>query len=442
MKKEKTMLCKNLTVSPEGQLSFAGVKVDKALLAAFGSPLYLMDEGRIREKCAVYREAMKEAFGKDSFPIYASKACCFKEMYRIIGSEGLGADVVSAGEIATARAAGFDMEKVFYHGNSKSDEELRFALEAGVGCIVVDGREELAALERLAREANKKQKILLRITPGIDPHTFAEVATGQVDSKFGEAVETGQAARFVEAALEATKRGAVELVGFHCHVGSQVHDADVFIRSAEKMLTFIADMKEAWGYEPAILDLGGGYGVRYTEADPDFDLAQSIREIGRSLKALCREKGQTLPAVILEPGRSLVADAGLTLYTVNCTKRIPGYKNYVAVDGGMGDNPRFALYESPYTLVMPERMNEPCTTVYDVVGKFCESGDVIQPGVSLPDTIRRGDLIATLTTGAYNYSMASHYNRVPKLPVILIRDGACRVAVKRETLADLYAFDV
>lgn len=431
------MLCENLTVS-NGRLRFAGVE-PRALLETFGSPLYAMDEDRIRDRCRTYRNAMKSAFGEASFPIYASKACCFKRMYRIIGEEGLGADVVSVGEIATAGAAGFDLSKSFFHGNSKSDEDLRFAMEAGVGFIVADGAEEIDAIQRVASSLGRRQRVLLRITPGIDPHTYAEVATGQVDSKFGEPIETGQAAAFVARALTLP---CVEVAGYHCHVGSQVYDADVFIRSAEKMLAFIEDMHKAHGFLPSYLDLGGGYGVKYTEGDPDFDLALSIGEIGAFMKKRCGEIGIPMPAVILEPGRSIVADAGITLYTVTCAKRIAGYKNYVAVDGGMGDNPRYALYEAPYTVVLPERMEEKGTTVYDVVGKFCESGDILQPAVLLPEKIGRGEILAVLTTGAYNYSMASHYNRVPKLPVVMIRDGKATLAVRRETPEDMYAFDI
>ena len=431
------MLCENLTVK-NGRLLFAGAD-PRALLEEFGSPLYVMDEDRVRDRCRVYRDAMKRAFGEKSFPIYASKACCFKKMYRIVGEEGLGADVVSVGEIATAKAAGFDLSKVFFHGNSKSDADIRFAMEAGVGFIVADGVMEVQAIEHVGKELNRRQRVLLRITPGIDPHTYAEVATGQVDSKFGEPIETGQAKAFVTLALSLPH---VDVAGYHCHVGSQVHDADVFIRSAEKMLAFIEEIHQACGYLPEYLDLGGGYGVQYLPEDPAFDLAASIGEIGVFLKERCAALGIPAPAIILEPGRSIVADAGMTLYTVTCTKHIKGYKNYVAVDGGMGDNPRYALYEAPYTVVLPERMEEKGTTTYDVVGKFCESGDILQPAVLLPERIERGEILAVLTTGAYNYSMASHYNRVPKLPVVMIRDGKATLAVRRETPEDMFAFDV
>ena len=432
------MLFDNLSVDSSGRLTFAGL-LPRDLLDAFGSPLYVMDEDLIRARCRLYKQAMKDAFGGKSLPLYASKACCFKRMYRILAEEGLGADVVSPGEIATAVHAGFDPSHLYFHNNSKSDPDIRYALQAGVGTIVADGTDELDALERILSETGRKQNVLLRITPGIDPHTYTEVSTGQVDSKFGEPIETGQAMAFVRHALSLPH---LSVKGFHCHVGSQVYDASVFIRSAAKMVGFIRDVKDACGYLPEQLDLGGGYGVKYRDCDPTFDLAASIGEIGAHLKRGCAEAGLPLPAVLLEPGRSVVADAGITLYTVNSVKHVQGYKNYVAVDGGMGDNPRYALYGAPYTVVLPERMNEPAAALYDVVGKFCESGDILQPAVPLPDTVRRGDILAVLTTGAYNYSMASHYNRVPKPAVVMIRNGVPSLAVRRETPDDLCAFDL
>lgn len=432
------MLCDNLSVDTSGRLTFAGL-LPRDLLDVFGSPLYVMDEDRIRARCRLYRQAMTDAFGRKALPLYASKACCFQRMYRILAEEGLGADVVSPGEIATAIRAGFDPERLYYHSNSKSDGDIRYALNAGVGTIVVDGTDELDALEAILKETGRKQTVLLRITPGIDPHTYTEVSTGQVDSKFGEPIETGQAKAFVERALSLPH---LTVKGFHCHVGSQVYDAKIFIRSADKMISFIRDVRDAFGYLPEQLDLGGGYGVQYLECDPELDLAASIAEIGTFLKRRCAEEVLPLPAVLLEPGRSIVADAGITLYTVNAVKHVQGYKNYIAVDGGMGDNPRYALYQAPYTVVLPERMNEQAAALYDVVGRFCESGDIIQPAVPLPDSVRRGDILAVLTTGAYNYSMASHYNRVPKPAVVMVRDGVPSLAVRRETPEDLCAFDL
>ncbi len=423
-----SMICDNLTVE-NGRLRFAG-RDARALLEAYGSPLYVMDEDRIRRNLRVYVTAMHEAFGDSAMVLYASKACAFKEMYRLAACEGAGVDVVSAGEAYTAYKAGFPMERVYFHGNNKTDEEIALAMDWGVGTFVVDGSEELAVINAEAARRGITQRVMLRITPGIDTHTYEAVATGQVDSKFGSAIETGQAAAIVG---ETLGYGSLSLCGFHCHVGSQVFDSDTFFRSADIMLEFIAAMRQQYGYVAAELDLGGGYGVRYLDSDPTIDIADNIRQVGEHLQAACQRLALPLPAVRMEPGRSIVADAGITLYTVGGVKRIPGYKNYVSVDGGMGDNPRYALYEAPYTVVCPEKMDEPSDMLCDLVGKCCESGDILQPAVRLPSTLRRGDLVAVLTTGAYNYSMASNYNRIPRLPVVMVGNGGERVVVRRES---------
>lgn len=433
------MISDNLTVNQNGELLFAG-RSTMELLAKYGSALYVMDEARIRFRMRQYAEAMRAAFGESALPLYASKACSFKELYRIAASEGIGVDVVSAGEIFTAHSAGFPMERAYFHGNNKTDEEIRLAMEAGVGYFVVDSIDELNALEEAAANAGITQKILLRITPGIDTHTYEAVNTGKVDSKFGNAIETGQAASITALAMD---KPHLSLMGFHCHVGSQVFDSDTFFRSADIMLAFIADMQKQYGLITRELDLGGGYGVRYTEEDPTIDISDNIRQVGEHLHAACAALGLEMPALRLEPGRSIVADAGITLYTVGTVKKIPGYKTYVTVNGGMGDNPRYALYRSAYTVLCANKMNEPADMVCDVVGKYCESGDIVQPAVSLPSSVCRGDVLAVTTTGAYNYSMASNYNRIPRLPVILLTaDGGEKVAVRRETLADLVQYDL
>ena len=433
------MISDNLTVNQNGELLFAG-RSTLELLAKYGSALYVMDEARIRFRMRQYAEAMRAAFGESALPLYASKACSFKELYRIAAAEGIGVDVVSAGEIFTAHSAGFPMERAYFHGNNKTDEEIRLAMEAGVGYFVVDSIEELNALEEAAANAGITQKILLRITPGIDTHTYEAVNTGKVDSKFGNAIETGQAASITALAMDMPH---LSLMGFHCHVGSQVFDSDTFFRSADIMLAFIADMQKQYGLITRELDLGGGYGVRYTEEDPTIDISDNIRQVGEHLHAACATLGLEMPALRLEPGRSIVADAGITLYTVGTVKKIPGYKTYVTVNGGMGDNPRYALYRSAYTVLCANKMNEPADMVCDVVGKYCESGDIVQPTVSLPSSVCRGDVLAVTTTGAYNYSMASNYNRIPRLPVILLTaDGGEKVAVRRETLADLVQYDL
>ena len=435
---EDLMICPNVSARPDGRLLFAGQDT-AALAATYGTPLYLMDEDRIRERCRTYVTAVETVFDGNARILYASKAASFKRMYEIMREENMYVDVVSPGEIATARRASFPMERVYFHSSHKSNADIRYAVEQGVGYFVVDNTEELLALERVAAANKIRQKILIRVTPGIDPHTYEAVATGKVDSKFGFAIETGQAEEVTRLALA---QPHVELVGFHSHVGSQVFDSDVFLQTVDILVDYIAAIRDAYGYLPEQLNLGGGYGVRYLPSDPELDIAANLAQVGAHIKKKTAERGISMPLVLFEPGRSIVADAGMTLYTVSSVKRIPGYKNYVSVDGGMTDNPRFALYEAPYTLLAAGKLNEPTTLTCDVVGRCCESGDIIQPNVSLPESMKRGDLIACLTTGAYNYSMASNYNRVPRPPVVMLHRGSAYVAVRRETLEDITALDL
>lgn len=433
------MLCSNIGINESGHLTFAGEDTVR-LAAHYKTPLYLMDEDRIRENCRIYKTAMERAFGAGSYPLYASKAASFKRMYTIMQEEKMAIDVVSAGEIATAKRAGFSMERAFFHGNNKTDADISYAMAANVGYFVADHKEELEIISREAKSRGIRQKVLLRLTPGIDPHTYEAVATGKVDSKFGVAIETGQAEHFVQHALNLPN---LRLMGYHCHVGSQVFDEDgsVYHNAAKIMMTFAAEMKKKYGAELQVLDLGGGYGVRYTDADPQVNIPENIEQLAGTIKALCEELSLPMPAVLLEPGRSIVADAGMTLYTAGSTKSIPGYKNYVPVDGGMTDNPRYALYGSKYTVYLANRANEEANFRCDVVGRCCESGDIIQPNVLLPEP-KRGDFIAVCTTGAYNYSMASNYNRIPRPPVVMLSGGKPTLAVRRETVDDLTALDM
>ncbi len=432
------MLCENLSVSPQGHLLFAGQDT-VALAREYGTPLYLLDGDRLRRNCRVYTRAFREYFPEGSLPLYASKANAFTGMYRLIAQEGMGIDVVSAGEIAAAVRAGFPMERAWFHSNNKTDGDIRYAMDRGVGRFVVDTREELLAIEEEASRRGLRQKILLRITPGIDPHTYEAVNTGMVDSKFGSAIETGQAAAITGEALALAH---IELEGFHCHVGSQVFEEDVFLRTVDVMVRFLADRKRQFGYTARALDLGGGYGVRYVESDPTVDIGEKLRELAGAFRDACTREGIEPPVFHMEPGRSIVADAGLTLYTVGSVKRIPRYKNYVSVDGGMTDNPRYALYGARYTCLLANRCAEEADLPCSLVGRCCESGDIIQPDILLPSRVRRGDIAAVCTTGAYNYSMASHYNRLPKPPVVLLSGGKHTLAVRRETPEDLCRLDV
>lgn len=435
--RKNDMICENLSRSESGELCFAGMALSP-LAKQYGTPLYLYDEERIRERCRTYKSAVDSAFDDCGKVLYASKAASFKRLYEIMKEEEMGIDVVSRGEIYTAIKAGFPLEKAYFHSNNKTDEDIEYAIDSGIGYFVCDNEEELFAIERIAGAKGIKQKVLLRLTPGIDPHTYAAVATGKVDSKFGSAIETGQAMAITKLALSLS---SVELRGFHCHVGSQVFDSDVYLAAADVMLTFIAEVKRELGYLASELDIGGGYGVRYVAEHPTIDIAANIASVGEFMKSKANELGIALPSVAFEPGRSIVADAGLTLYTVGTVKNIPGYKTYVSVDGGMTDNPRFALYGSPYTILPVAREVDDAMTC-SVVGRCCESGDILQENIQMPKDIGRGELLACLTTGAYHYSMASNYNRIPRPPVVMLRDGESYLAVKRESLEDITSLDV
>ena len=431
------MLSSNITRDKNGALCFAGQSVP-ALAQRYGTPLYLMDEARIRANCRMYKNAFETAFCGAALPLYASKACSFKQIYRIMAEENMGIDTVSRGEIHTAIAAGFPAERIWFHGCGKTDEDIRYALDQGVGCFIVDGVEELEALNAEAGRRGIRQKILLRVTPGIDPHTYEAVNTGRVDVKFGVPIGTGQALDFVRAALGAEN---VELDGLHCHVGSMVFDENVFEDTVDLMLAFMLTLKDTLGYTAGTLNLGGGYGVRYVETDRQCDIPARITALAAHIRSRAAELGLPVPYILMEPGRSIVADAGMTVYTVGAVKRIPGFKNHVIVDGGMTDNPRYCLYKARYTVLDAEREAGE-TAVFDLAGRCCESGDILQPAVTLPADIRRGETVAVCTTGAYNYSMASNYNRIGRPPVIMLRDGESYVAVKRENPEDLCALDV
>lgn len=432
------LICNNLSRNSSGELCFAGQKLTP-LAEKYGTPLYLYDEDRIRERCRTYLHAVTTAFEGRGRVLYASKAASFRRLYEIMKEEGMGIDVVSCGEIYTAHLAGFPLEKAYFHSNNKTDQDIVYAMDHGVGYFVADNEEELYAIERIAVDRGKRQRILLRITPGIDPHTYAAVATGKVDSKFGSAIETGQAEAITKLALSLPH---IDLCGFHCHVGSQVFDSDVYLRAAEVMLTFVADIYRETGFLARELDIGGGYGVRYIAEQPEIDIAANIAQVAEFMKQKAAELQITLPEVAFEPGRSIVADAGLTVYTVGTVKRIPGYKSYVSVDGGMTDNPRFALYGSPYTIVPVKAAVPADAEQMSVVGRCCESGDILQENVPMPREIGRGDLLACLTTGAYQYSMASNYNRIPRPAVVMLAGGEDRLAIRRETPEDLVALEV
>ncbi len=431
------MICDNLSVNEKGHLTFAGFDTVE-LAKKYGTPLYVMDENKIRQHIRTYKTAMEKYFGNGSCPEFASKAFSVKQIYRILKEEEIDADVVSIGEIYTAFSAGFPMERVFFHGNNKTDDDIAFAIDKGVGYFVIDNVEEAQSLNRIANEKGIKQKALLRVSPNIDPHTHKKISTGSVESKFGVPIKTGDARALTEKILGLNN---IELVGFHCHIGSQIFESKPFITATEIMIKFIAEIKAELGFNASMLNLGGGFGVRYVESDPVIDYDEKIAEVAFSLEKICKKQGVSVPVIHMEPGRSLVADAGLTLYSVGTVKEIEGYKNYISIDGGMADNPRYTLYESAYTVLLASRMNDTCDFKATVAGRCCESGDIIQEDVLLPKPIR-GEIVAVLTTGAYNYSMASNYNRIARPAVVMLKDGKDYLAVRRETLEDIIRLDV
>ncbi len=426
-----------LQVNEKGHLTIGGCDtVD--LAAKYGTPLYVMDEPKIRAALRDYKRSIDENYENCGMVAYASKACSCKEIYRIVMQEGCGTDVVSGGELYTAMQVGFPAERIYFHGNNKTEAELRMALEYGVGRIVVDNAEELQALSSIAGKMGKTASIFLRITPGIDAHTHDFVKTGQIDSKFGFTLENGDALR---AASMAVNTPHVRLMGVHCHIGSQIFDEQPFEHAAEVMLNFLNDIRRETGVTLTEMNLGGGFGIMYTQADHPKAYGEYMRLVAGALKKCAAALQFPVPYIIIEPGRSIVASSGITLYTVGAVKEIPGVRTYVHIDGGIGDNPRYALYHAPYTAVVANKATLPPEKAVTISGRCCESGDLIQENVMLP-LCERGDIMAILATGAYNYSMSSNYNRLPRPAIVMIRNGESRIAVKAETYADIVRNDI
>lgn len=420
-----------------GHLTIGGCDLT-AIAEEFHTPAYVMDENKIRENCRVYRHAMDEYYGGNGLALYASKALSCKAIYRIALEEGMGVDVVSGGELYTALRAGFPAEKIYFHGNNKTEDEIAMAIDRGVGRIVVDNIFELETLNRMAGEKNKNMKILFRIKPGIDAHTHSFVQTGQIDSKFGVALETGEAEEILRRAQQMEH---VTVVGVHCHIGSQIFELEPFRLAAKTMMGLIGMMHEKYGMELSELNLGGGYGIKYVNSDQPIDYDKYIEAVAKVVRDESTRLGVKEPYLVMEPGRSIVASAGLTLYTVGAVKEIPDIRTYVSVDGGMGDNPRHIMYGAEYQAVLPEKPDAEPETVVTVAGKCCESGDILVRDAKLPK-VEPGDLLAVLATGAYNYSMASNYNRIPRPPIVMVRDGKATLAVRRERYEDLIACDL
>lgn len=406
------------------------------LAKQFGTPLYVMDEELIRQCCREYREAFGR-YTPDSLIFYAGKAFLPMAMCRIAQQEGLGLDVASAGELYTALRADFPPEQICLHGNFKSEQELVMALEAGVGRIVVDSEPELDQINVLAEERGLRASILIRANPDVKPKTHTSIQTGQIDSKFGLGISTGHALRAVRRALELPH---LHLLGLHCHIGSQVLGVRAFEVAAEMMVSFLAEIRRSTGVTLRELNLGGGLGIRYVFDDDPPSIEEYARAICQAVHRAAAEHDFPIPKIMQEPGRSIVGEAGLTLYTVGVVKEIPGVRTYVSVDGGLSDNPRPEMYDAEYVAVVANKAHQEATQLVTIAGKHCESDTLIHETHVAP--IQPGDLLAVQSTGAYNYAMASNYNRFPRPAVVLVRNGQAELIVKRETLEDLIAHDV
>jgi diaminopimelate decarboxylase len=406
------------------------------LARVFGTPLFVYDEVFLREQIRAFHRALR-SLSVDYEISYAAKAFCTVAMCQLAMQEGMTIDVVSGGELYTALKAGVPPEKIRFHGNNKTPEEIEFGLSVQVGVFVVDNFYELELLNRLAQEKGNKVDILLRVAPGVEAHTHDYIATGQQDSKFGFDLQTGQAKQALDALADLS---SVRCVGLHCHIGSQIFDPSGHIVAARRMCDLYA-VGVARGLPLRILNLGGGFGIRYTAADHPLPIEAYLEQLVRAVKEQCEHNRVPLPQLWFEPGRSIVGPAGTTLYRVGSQKVIPGVRNFLAVDGGMTDNPRLALYGANYETALANRMLDPAGQLWTVAGKCCESGDIILRDVPLPDP-EHGDLLAVFATGAYNFSMVSHYNRIPHPAVVFVRDGRARLVVRRETWEDVARLDV
>lgn len=426
-----------LNVNENGHLTIGGCDTVE-LAKKYGTPLYVLDENVIRNTCKSYVDSFKKHYDGNGLALYASKALSCKALCQIAKEENMGLDVVSGGELYTALQAGFPVENIHFHGNNKTFDELNYAVDSNVGKIVVDNLTELENLDRICSEKGKVQNISMRIKPGVDAHTHNFIMTGQIDSKFGFALETGEAMTAVKKAIELKN---VDLVELHCHIGSQIFDIDPFVTAAEIMMDFIRDIKDETGHTVTQLNLGGGFGIKYTDKDNPTAYDNYMNAVSKAVHAKAEKYGLPVPFVYIEPGRSIVGEAGITLYTVGAVKTIPNVRTYVSVDGGMCDNIRYALYQSEYTVVTANKADKEPDTVVTIAGKCCESGDLVQENTKIAEA-EPGDTLAVLSTGAYNYSMSSNYNRIPKPPIVLVNNGTDKLIVRRESYEDIVKNDL
>ena len=417
----------------DGALQLGGVDV-RDLAADFGTPAFVLDEQDFRDRCRAWHEAFA---GGEVY--YAGKAFLCTAVAGWVAQEGLSLDVCTGGELAVALNAGFPVERLLFHGNNKSVDELVRAVQAGVGRIVVDSFDELVRLAAVAEAAGVRQRVYVRVTPGVEAHTHEYVQTGQEDQKFGFSLASGAAAEVVRRVLSLP---SLELVGLHCHIGSHIFDVHGFKLAAHRMIGLLAAIRDEHGVVLPELDLGGGQGIAYTAADDPMDVGEYAEGLRLIVEKECAAVGLPVPRLAVEPGRAISGPTTVTLYEVGTVKELPGLRTYVSIDGGMSDNIRTALYDARYTAVLASRLSAAEPANVTLCGKHCESGDIVVNEVPLPGDLTPGDLVAVPASGAYHRSMASNYNHVPRPPVVAVRDGAARLVVRRETEADLLALDV
>lgn len=418
------------------RLNIAGVSA-QVLAKEYGTPLYVMDEKLIRDNCKRFLKAFSGDQGGNKVA-YAGKAFLTIAMCEIIKSEGLYLDVVSGGELYTAYKADFPLENVYFHGNNKTVDEIEMAIELKVGTFVVDNLQEMEIINEKAKKSGIIQRVLLRVTPGIEAHTHEYIKTGQIDSKFGFTTLNNELEEVIKTAISLSN---IKLAGLHCHIGSQIFELEPYIDAVGIMMSLVNKIKEKFSYEIEELDLGGGFGVYYNEGDEPKEIEEFTKVIIEEAKIKTAEYGIKTPTLVIEPGRSIVANAGITLYTIGAIKDIPDVRKYVAVDGGMTDNIRPALYNAEYQCVLVDKISESSMEVVTIAGKCCESGDILLNNVELPK-VNSGDIIAVLSTGAYGYSMSNNYNKIPKAPVVLVSEGKHRIICKRQTYKEMISNEV
>ena len=424
------------SITANDHLSIGGVDTIE-LVKTYGTPLYVYDIALFRKRARGFIDTFKNA-SVNAQVAYASKAFSSMAIYQVAAQEGLSVDVVSGGELYTALKAGFPSEKIHFHGNNKSLQELEFAFESNIGCIVIDNFYEIELLKQLSIQRKQKMHVLIRVTPGVEAHTHDFITTGQSDSKFGFDLSNGQAD---QAFKELYNDPYLELQGMHCHIGSQIFDTAAFRLAAKKLTDKMGEWLAEYQFHANVLNLGGGFGIRYTNEDAPLEPAIYVDDMIKTVKQEADRLNISMPEIWIEPGRSLVGDAGTTLYTIGSQKVVPNTRNYLAIDGGMSDNIRPALYDAKYDAVIANKMSQSATSTYTIAGKLCESGDKLIKNINLPKA-EPNDILATFCTGAYGYSMASNYNRLPRPAVVFVENGEHQLVVKRESYEDLVKLDL